>query len=121
MYIYIYICIYIYIERYVQKTCIPSFSDGVFLHPRRFWGLQRSMLFQNGRTVNQLFDALSAGKASQQTGPSDHKKNTTKKGRCFFGLDKNLWNSWKYMVIEFFCLGRNLGLIRIERLVENLE
>ena len=84
MCIYIYIIFkYVYIYIYVQNTCLPSFSDGVvFLHPRRrfWWGLQRSMLFQNGRTVNQLFDALSAGKVSQQTGPSDHNQ----KGEVIF-------------------------------------
>lgn len=69
-YIYIYIryimdlCIYniIHIKTIRSKHLYSHHFPGCLRTIRFCWVFPRSMLFQNGRTVNQLFDALSAGK-----------------------------------------------------------
>ena len=76
------------------------------------------MLFQNGRTVNQLFDALSAGKVwaglvvVTSNRDRQNTKGTTKRGRWvfFFCVGEGVCGSLrKYMVIvivSFFCCSK---------------
>ena len=99
-YIYIYIYIRYIMDLYIYniihinytfKTFVfPSFSR-MSSKPSRFcWVFPRSMLFQNGRTVNQLFDALSAGKVwaglvvVTSNRDRQNTKGTTKRGRWVF-------------------------------------
>lgn len=81
--------------------CIPIIFPDVFEAIRFCWVFPRSMLFQNGRTVNQLFDALSAGKVWRGgwwwffVTVSTKTKKATKKGRW---VSFSLWGGgcvWK--------------------------